>query len=69
MAASAREWAARAFTHPVRSRDDMVRLLEGGGLSIVEADVMAREGLLADKESGPWTARSGRWVEVVARRD
>jgi hypothetical protein len=68
MAASAREWAERAFTHPVRSRDDMVSLLEGGGFSIVEADVMSRGGLLADNESGPWTARSGRWVEVVARR-
>jgi hypothetical protein len=68
-AEAAREWASRVRSHPVRSPAGVCSLLEGGGFSIVEAEVMAHDGLLGERESGPWTSRRGRWVEVVARRD
>jgi hypothetical protein len=66
---SARVWAARAETHPFRSPEELRELLEAGGLSIVDLRVTAIDGPVSDREAGPWTAKSGRWAEIMARRD
>jgi 2-polyprenyl-3-methyl-5-hydroxy-6-metoxy-1,4-benzoquinol methylase len=67
VAAAAREWARRAKVHPVRSLGDVASVLRDAGL---QPTVELREvsGTLPAGASGPWSARSACYAEVVAVR-
>lgn len=67
VAAVARTWAEHAIVHPVRSLDDITGPLERAGFS-VSADLREVAGPLDAGAAGPWTARSARYLEVVATR-
>lgn len=64
---AARAWAQRAEVHPVTSAEVAVGVLEEAGFDV---DVAQRdvEGPLGRDESGPTSARSARYLEIVARR-
>ena len=62
---AARAWASRAVVHPVRSVENVAALLTASGLVV---DISLREvaGTLPAVASGPWSARSARYAEIVA---
>jgi SAM-dependent methyltransferase len=67
LAELARRWAERAVAEPVRTAGELMGALEGAGLAV---DLHVREigGALPRQGSGPWTARSGVYAEIVATR-
>ncbi len=67
VAATARRWASRVAMDPVRSSVEVVDLLDVAGFDV---DLHEREitGTLAPGASGPWTARTARYAEIVATR-
>lgn len=64
---AARDWAARAVVHPVRDADELAAVFEACGFDVA-IEVRTIEGSVSRSASGPWSARSMRYAEVVAIR-
>jgi SAM-dependent methyltransferase len=67
IAGAAREWAARAVVHPVHDPDELVGAFVAAGFD-VELEVRTIEGSVSRAASGPWSARSTRYAEIVATK-
>ncbi len=67
VAAAAREWAARAVNHPVHDPDELASAFEAAGFE-VELELRTIEGAVTSAASGPWSARSTRYAEIVATK-
>jgi SAM-dependent methyltransferase len=67
IAGAAREWAARAVVHPVHDPDELRAAFVAAGFE-VELEVRTIEGSVSRAASGPWSARSTRYAEIVATR-
>ena len=67
IADAAREWAARAVVHPVHDPDELVGAFVAAGFT-VEVEVRTIEGSVGRAASGPWSARSTRYAEIVATK-
>jgi SAM-dependent methyltransferase len=65
--AAAREWAARAVVHPVHDAAELTGAFEDAGFDVV-LDVRVVEGSVTGAASGPWSARSTRYAELVATK-
>ncbi|HEX2041685.1 MAG TPA: class I SAM-dependent methyltransferase [Acidimicrobiales bacterium] len=68
VAERARRYAENIAVHTVTSADEVVRLLEDGGLRVEHLEVREVEGPATTGIWGPSTSQSARYAEVVARR-
>jgi hypothetical protein len=67
LAEAAREWAARAVVHPVSGPDELAALFDAAGFDAA-IDVRTIEGSVSRVASGPWSARSTEYAEIVATK-
>jgi SAM-dependent methyltransferase len=68
VAERARRYAEEIAVHTVTSTDEVVRLLEDGGLRVEHLEVREVAGPAARGTWGPSTSQSARYAEIVARR-
>jgi hypothetical protein len=67
VAAAARDWAARAVVHPVHDPVELTSAFDAAGFD-VDLDLRVVDGPVDRAASGPWSARSTRYAELVATR-
>lgn len=68
LADRARRYAENIAVHTVTSTDEVVRLLEDGGLRVEHLEVREVEGPATPGTWGPSTSQSASYAEIVARR-
>lgn len=68
VAERARRYAQSIAVHTVTSADEIVRLLEEGGLQVEHLEVREVDGPVTSGTWGPSTSQSARYAEIVACR-
>jgi len=68
IAEAARQYAERSKTFSIRTEEEVVGLFEDGGFALERFDLIEAGGTLSSGRSGPGTAQTATYAEIVAVR-